>query len=155
MVVFPELGISAYAIDDLLHQSALLDGVEIALERLVAASAELFPVLVVGAPVRAEGGLFNCAVVIHRGAVLGVVPKSYLPEYREYYEELQFRAARELIGDTIDFIGRPVPCGPDLLFAARDVPGLVVHAEICEDLWVPVPPSTFGALAGATVLVNL
>jgi NAD+ synthase (glutamine-hydrolysing) len=155
VVAFPELGLSAYAIDDLLHQQALLDGVVANLERIVATSEDLFSVLVVGAPLRAEGGLFNCAVVIHRGEVLGVIPKSYLPEYREYYEERQFRATRELIGDSIELLGRTVPCGDDLIFEARDLPGLALYAEVCEDLWTPIPPSTYGALAGATVLVNL
>src|SRR3954447_16107627 len=137
VVAFPELGLSAYAIDDLLHQQALTDGVLANLERIVATSEDLFSVLVVGAPLRAEGGLFNCGVVIHRGEVLGVVPKSYLPEYREYYEERQFRAARELIGDSLQLLGRSVPCGNDLLFRARDLPDLVVHVEVCEDLWTP------------------
>ena len=155
LVAFPELGISAYAIDDLFHQQALTDAVVAALGQLVEASRELAPVIVVGAPLRAEGGLFNCAVVVHRGRVLGVVPKSYLPEYREYYEERQFRAARELVGDTIELLGADVPCGPDIVFAATDLPGFAVHVEICEDLWTPIPPSTYGALAGATVLVNL
>jgi NAD+ synthase (glutamine-hydrolysing) len=155
LIVFPELGLSAYAIDDLLHQAALNDAVEEALEQVVEASKDLLPVVIVGAPLRVQGGLFNCGFVVHRGRILGVVPKSYLPEYREYYEERQFRAARELIGDTIELFGEQVPCGNDLLFAARDVPGLVLHAEICEDVWTPVPPSTFGALAGATVLLNL
>jgi len=155
VVVFPELGLSAYAIDDLLHQQAVQDAVVDGIETLRAASEQLFPVLVVGAPLRAEGGLFNCAVVIHRGRVLGIVPKSYLPEYREYYEERQFRAARELVGTTIPLLGEDVPAGNDLLFACADLPGLVLHAEVCEDVWTPLPPSTFGALAGATVLLNL
>jgi NAD+ synthase (glutamine-hydrolysing) len=87
--------------------------------------------------------------------VLGVVPKSYLPEYREYYEERQFRAAREAIGSEVELLGQTVPFGSDIVFAAGDLPNLVLHVEVCEDLWVPIPPSTFGALAGATVLVNL
>src|SRR5919199_2046466 len=155
LVAFPELGISAYAIDDLFHQEALTDAVLAALARLVEASRELVPVIVVGAPLRAQGGVFNTAVVVHRGRVLGVVPKSYLPEYREYYEERQFRAARELIGDTVELLGEQVPAGAELVFAAADLPGFAVHVEICEDLWTPIPPSTYGALAGATVLVNL
>src|SRR5919201_1590199 len=109
----------------------------------------------VGAPLRAEHGLFNCAVVIHRGRVLGVVPKSYLPEYREYYEKRQFRAARDLVANEIELLGERVPCGHGMLFACRDLPGLVVHVEVCEDLWVPIPPSTYAALAGATGLANL
>jgi NAD+ synthase (glutamine-hydrolysing) len=93
--------------------------------------------------------------VIHRGRVLGVVPKSYLPNYLEYYEERQFRAAREFVGDSVQLLGETVPFGNHLLFAATDLPGLVVHVEVCEDVWVPIPPSSYGALAGATVLANL
>ena len=96
LVVFPELGLSGYSIEDLFHQQAVTDGVLDGLERLVAASAELEPVIVVGAPLRAEHGLFNAAVVIHRGRVLGAVPKTYLPEYREFYEKRHFRSARDL-----------------------------------------------------------
>ena len=155
VVVFPELGLSGYSIEDLLHQQALLDAVLEALEQLVGASAEVFGLLVVGAPLRAEGGLFNTAVVIHRGRVLGVVPKSYLPEYHEFYEKRHFRAARDLVGDELELLGHAVPFSSRLLFVAADVAGLTVHIEVCEDLWAPIPPSTYGALAGATVLVNL
>ncbi len=155
LVVFPELGISAYAIDDLLHQEALLKATLEAIEQLVQASADLQTMLVVGAPLRVEQGLFNTAVVIQQGRVLGVVPKSYLPEYREYYEKRQFRAARDRVGSSITLLGEETPFGPDLLFAAADQEELVVHVEICEDLWAPIPPSSYAALAGATVLVNL
>ncbi|HET6870913.1 MAG TPA: NAD(+) synthase [Solirubrobacteraceae bacterium] len=155
LVVFPELGLSGYSIDDLLHQGALLDAVEEAIGRIVAESASLEPIVLVGAPLRCEHGVFNCAVVIHRGRVLGAVPKSYLPEYKEYYEKRQFRAARDAVGDRIRLGDELVPFGADLLFCAQDLPGFVLHVEVCEDLWVPIPPSTFGALAGATVLANL
>jgi NAD+ synthase (glutamine-hydrolysing) len=155
VVIFPELGLSGYSIDDLLHQTALLDSVLEAIGRIAADSAELQPIVVVGAPLRFEQGVFNCAVAIHRGRVLGVVPKSYLPEYREYYEKRQFRAARDAVGDRIRLLDELVPFGDDLLFCPRDLPEFVLHVEICEDLWVPLPPSTFGALAGATVLANL
>jgi NAD+ synthase (glutamine-hydrolysing) len=155
LVIFPELGLSGYSIDDLLHQTALLDGVEDAIAELAAGSRELEPLLMVGAPLRHEHGVFNTAVVIHRGSVLGVVPKSYLPEYREYYEKRQFRAARDVITDRIRVLGEDAPFGPDLLFCARDLPSFVAHVEVCEDLWVPIPPSTYAALAGATVLANL
>ena len=113
--------------------------------------------IVVGAPLRFEHGVFNTAVVIHRGRVLGVIPKSYLPEYREFYEKRQFRATRDAVGDRIHVFGssEEVPFGADLLFSASDLPGFCLHVEICEDLWVPIPPSTYGALAGATVLANL
>ncbi len=155
LVIFPELGLAAYSSEDLFHQSALLDAAEQALERVVRASADLTPVLVVGVPLRAEGALYNTAVVVHRGRILGVAPKSYLPEYHEYYEKRQFRAARDLIGAELRLLGQAVPCGAELLFAARDLPGFTLHVEICEDLWTPIPPSTYGALAGATVLANL
>ncbi|MGZ4314040.1 MAG: NAD(+) synthase, partial [Solirubrobacteraceae bacterium] len=121
----------------------------------VAASEHLRPVIVVGAPLRAEGGLFNAAVVIHRGRILGAVPKSYVPEYHEYYEKRQFRAARDLVGDELALLGASVPFTPDVVFACRDLPAFVLGVEICEDLWTPIPPSTYTALAGATVLANL
>jgi NAD+ synthase (glutamine-hydrolysing) len=155
VVIFPELGLAAYSSEDLFHQAALLDGVNAGLEEIVRASAALEPVIAVGAPLLAEGGLFNCAVLIHRGRILGVIPKSFLPEYREYYEKRQFRAARDRIGDELTLLGHTVPFGPDLLFRCRDVSGFTLFVEVCEDLWTPIPPSTFGALAGATVLANL
>ena len=155
LVVFPELGLSAYAIDDLLRQRAVTGAVLEAIETLADASRELLPVLIVGAPLWVERGLFNCAVVIHRGRVLGVTPKSYLPDYHEYYEERQFRAAREAIGDAIELVGETVPFGNDIVFAASDLPDFAIHAEVCEDVWTPIPPSTYGAMAGATILANL
>ncbi|WP_375388958.1 NAD(+) synthase [uncultured Amnibacterium sp.] len=155
VAVFPELGLSGYSIEDLLLQDALLDGVEAALARVVSASAALQPVLVVGAPLRHDGRLFNTAVVVHRGEVLGVVPKSYLPNYREFYERRWVSPGDDRRGGSIRVGGRVVPFGPDLLFEATDLAGLVLHVEICEDVWVPIPPSAEAALAGATVLANL
>lgn len=155
LAVFPELGVSGYSIDDLFLQDALLDAVQEALATLTAASTDLLPVLVVGAPLRDRNRLFNCAVVIHRGRVLGVAPKSLLPTYREFYERRWFAPGDDVRGETITVAGQEVPFGPDLLFAADDVPGLVLHAEVCEDMWVPIPPSAEAALAGATVLANL
>jgi NAD+ synthase (glutamine-hydrolysing) len=155
LIVFPELGLSGYSNEDLFHQETLTLAVIKALERVVTGSSELMPVIVVGAPLRAETRLFNTAVVIHRGRVLGIVPKSYLPNYREFYEKRQFSAARDAIGRTIRLLDEAVPFGPDLLFESRDLDGFVLHIEICEDLWVPIPPSTYAALAGATVMANL
>ena len=109
--------------------------------------------LVVGAPLRHRNRIYNCAVVVHRGRVLGVVPKSYLPTYREFYERRQLAPGDDVRGE-IRVAGADVPFGPDLLFAADDVPGLVVHVEVCEDMWVPIPPSAEAALAGATVLAQ-
>ncbi|MEU6803306.1 NAD(+) synthase [Streptomyces neyagawaensis] len=155
VAVFPELCLSGYSIEDLLLQDALLDDVEAALRTVVAGSADLLPVLVLGAPLRHRHRIYNCAVVVHRGRILGIAPKSYLPNYREFYEKRQIAAGDDERGGTIRVAGTEVPFGPDLLFAAEDVPSLVVHAEVCEDMWVPVPPSAEAALAGATVLVNL
>ena len=154
VAVFPELTLSGYSIEDILLQDALLDAVEDALGDLVAASAELLPVLVVGAPLRHRYRVYNAAVVMHRGSVLGVVPKSYLPTYREFYERRQLAPGDDVRG-TIRLGGVDVPIGPDLLFAAADLPAFVLHVEVCEDMFVPVPPSARAALAGATVLANL
>jgi NAD+ synthase (glutamine-hydrolysing) len=158
LAVFPELTLSGYSIEDILLQDALLDGVEQALLDVVAASTELLPVLVVGAPLRHGHRIYNTAVVVHRGAVLGVVPKSYLPTYREFYERRQMAAGDDVRG-TIRLAGAlgaaQVPFGPDLLFEAADLPGFVLHVEVCEDMFVPIPPSSEAALAGATVLTNL
>ncbi len=155
VVLFPELGLSAYTCDDLFHQEVILDACVAAVARVVEASADLAPVLLVGAPLRFEQKLFNCAVVIHRGVVLGIVPKTYLPNYREFYEKRQFASATAAVGRDVSFNGATVPFGNDLVFDAVDVPHLSLFVEICEDLWTPVPPSSFAALAGATVLANL
>ncbi len=154
LAVFPELGLSGYSIEDLLLQDALLDAVEAALASVVEASRDLLPVLVVGAPLRTQGRVYNCAVVVHRGRVLGVAPKSYLPTYREFYERRQIAAGDDVRGG-ITVAGATVPFGPGLLFRATDLDSLVVHIEVCEDFWVPIPPSAEAALAGATVLVNI
>ncbi|MBP7242684.1 NAD(+) synthase [Amaricoccus sp.] len=155
LAVFPELCVSSYAIDDLHLQAALLDAVAVALGEIAAASATLAPVLLVGAPLRHEGRLYNCAVAIARGEILGVTPKSYLPNYREYYEKRWFAHGRSVAGETIRVAGRGAPFGSDLIFEAEDLPGFVFHAEICEDFWSAVPPSSLAALAGATILANL
>ncbi len=154
VAVFPELTLSGYSLEDILLQDSLLDAVEAALADLVAGSADLLPVLVVGAPLRHLHRLYNAAVVIHRGAILGVAVKSYLPTYREFYERRQMAPGDDMRG-TIRLLGADVPFGPDLLFDAYDVPGLVLHVEVCEDMFVPIPPSAQAALAGATVLANL
>ncbi len=155
VALFPELGLSAYSLNDLHQQDGLLDAVEKAVAEVVEASRELLPVLLVGAPLRSEAKLFNCAVVIHRGTILGVAPKTYLPNYREFYEKRQFAAAAHAVRDTIRVAGHQAPFGNDLIFEAEDLPHFDLHVELCEDLWVPVPPSTRAALAGATVLANL
>ena len=155
LAVFPELAVSGYAIDDLLLQDAVLDGVERAVGRIVEESAGLRPLLLLGAPLRHAGRVYNTAIAVHRGRLLGVVPKIHLPNYREFYEHRWFASGQGTEGGHVSIGGHEAFFGPDLMFAAEDVPGLVVHAEICEDLWVPIPPSAEAALAGATVLANL
>ncbi len=155
VAVFPELSLCGYAVDDLLLQDTLLEAVEAGLARIVAGSADLIPVLVVGAPVTQGTRVLNCAVIIHRGEILGVSPKSYLPNYREFYERRHFAPGDDRRWESVVVAGAEVPFGPDLIFEARDVPGLKLHVEICEDMWVPIPPSAEAALAGATVLANL
>ena len=171
LAAFPELCLTGYAIDDLLLSDVLLSDVFAAIETLRAASADLLPALVVGAPLRLGDRLYNCALVIQGGRVRGVAPKSYLPTYREFYEKRHF-APGDALPAGVESIELPgvrsgsgsadgvepsarVPFGANLLFEVEDVSGLTFHVEVCEDMWVPVPPSSLAALAGATVLVNL
>ncbi|WP_165093334.1 NAD(+) synthase [Caballeronia sp. SBC2] len=155
LVAFPELGLPAYTCDDLFHQRALLDACEEALASVVAASKNLAIAMIVGMPLRVDHTLFNCAVVVAGGQIQGVVPKSYLPNYGEFYEARQFSAAENASTDRVTLLGTEVPFGSSLLFEIANMPLFRFHVEICEDVWVPVPPSSFAALAGATVLVNL
>ena len=155
LLVLPELGLTGYAIDDLLLQDAVLDATEEALDALAAASADLMPVAVVGAPLRVAGRLYNCAVVLHRGRILGAVPKTYLPNYREFYEARHFASGRHATVSEITIGEHIVPFGTDLLFEAEDYKDFVLHVEVCEDVWVPIPPSSHAAMAGATVLANI
>jgi NAD+ synthase (glutamine-hydrolysing) len=159
LVAFPELGLSAYTCDDLFHQRALLDACLAALGDVVEASRTLPLALIAGVPLRINHTLFNCAVVIAGGRILGAVPKSYLPNYGEFYEMRQFSPAENTAVTAITLLDQDVPFGPEQLFelanADNALPLFRFHVEICEDVWVPVPPSSFAALAGATVLVNL
>ncbi len=155
VAVFPELCLSGYAIEDLVMQDPLLDAVERGLAGIVQASSEIMTVLIVGAPLRFGARIYNCAVVIHRGSILGVVPKVYLPTYREFYEGRHFASGAGIVDADIEIDGTLVPFGVDLLFEAVDVRGLTIGVEICEDMWIPVTPASELALAGATVLVNL
>jgi NAD+ synthase (glutamine-hydrolysing) len=155
LLVYPELSLSSYALDDLHLQIALLDAVETALDEIRAASLDLAPILLIGAPLRFRGLLYNCAVAISRGRILGVMPKSFLPNYREYYEKRWFAHGWDIVGETIRVAGEAVPFGVDLIFEASDLPTLTFHIEICEDYWATIPPSSEAALAGAVILANL
>jgi NAD+ synthase (glutamine-hydrolysing) len=156
LALFPELGLSAYSCEDLFHQQALLDGAQAALGRVVAASREIPVIAVVGVPLVVDSLLFNCAAVVHGGRILGVTPKTYLPNYREFYELRQFTPGDVASRATVDLLGqKDVPFGARLVFQLENQPLFAFHAEICEDLWTPIPPSSYAALAGATVLLNL
>jgi NAD+ synthase (glutamine-hydrolysing) len=155
LMVFPELGLSSYAIEDLLQQDALLDEVERSIAAIAEASKTLNPVLIVGAPLRVYGRLYNTAVVVHRGTIVGVVPKTYLPNYREFYEKRHFVSGANVLEKEIVLAGRTVPFGTDMLFRSTGSVPMTFHVEICEDIWVPIPPSSHAALAGAELLVNL
>lgn len=155
VALFPELGVSAYSNEDLFHQDALLEASLAAVAEIAKQTKTLLPILIIGTPFAFEGKLFNCAVVIYQGEVLGLVPKSYLPNYREFYEKRQFTAGRNAIHREVKFLGKTVPFGNDLIFAASNIEGFNLHVEICEDVWTPIPPSTYAALGGATILANL
>ncbi|HEX5182452.1 MAG TPA: NAD(+) synthase [Allosphingosinicella sp.] len=155
LVIFPELNISSYAVDDLHLQEAFLDAVEAGVARFRDESAKLGPAFVIGAPLRRNGRLYNTALIVSRGRILGVVPKSFLPNYREYYEKRWFASGIGLDGIEIAVAGETVPFGADLVFAAEDLDDFIFHVEICEDYWAPQPPSTRGALAGALILCNI
>lgn len=155
IALFPELGISCYTNDDLFHQDSLLDAAVDGLAQIIDASVKLRPLLIVGLPLRFENKLFNCAAIIYKGRLLGLLPKTYLPNYREFYEKRQFVAQRDALQTEVSILGQTVPFGNDLIFDAVNVEGFSLHAEICEDVWTPIPPSTHAALAGATILTNL
>ncbi|MCX7634763.1 MAG: NAD(+) synthase, partial [Syntrophales bacterium] len=154
--LFPELGITAYSNEDLFHQEALLMAAREELNRIVDASRERGLIMVVGVPLLVDQRLFNCGCVIHRGRILGVAVKSYLPNYREFYERRQFCPAEEALSESIELCGqKDIPFGADLIFDVVNFRHFSFFIEICEDLWVPVPPSSFAAMAGATVIANL
>jgi NAD+ synthase (glutamine-hydrolysing) len=155
VVAFPELGLSGYSNEDLFHQDAFLDACVAALGKVVDASRALSPLLIAGTPLLVEEKLFNCAVVVHRGAILGVTPKTYLPNYREFYERRQFTSGVNALTRELTILSARVPFGNDILYHFTSIRGCTVHVEICEDVWVPIPPSSFAALAGATALFNL
>lgn len=152
--LFPELGLTGYSNEDLFHQSALLEKTRDSIGYLLSETQSLSPVLIIGAPLKLEGVLYNCAVIIYQGTILGVVPKSYLPNYREFYEKRQFASGRSVSFNKIVLCSQQVPFGNDLIMEAINIDSFKLFVEICEDLWVPIPPSSFGAMAGATILAN-
>jgi NAD+ synthase (glutamine-hydrolysing) len=156
LLVFPELAVTGYTCADLFQQIALQRDALDALDEIVAEGESIFSGLtLVGVPVALDDQLFNCAAVIHQGQLLGMVPKTFIPNYKEFYEGRWFASAATARSTLVQINGRSVPFGTDLLFRAVDVDGLLLGVEICEDLWVPVPPSSLAALHGASVLANL
>ena len=155
LIVYPELTLTSYAIEDLHMQDAVIAATRRAVETVRAGSADLMPLLIVGAALVRSNRLYNCALAIHRGRVLGAVPKSYLPNYREFYEKRQFAPGAGLAMLDIEVNGDLVPFGTDLMFRGEGRADFLVHVEVCEDYWSPVPPSSIAALAGATILTNL
>lgn len=155
LTIFPELCLSGYAIDDLLQQRTLLQSVQTAIARLCVETVKTQGVLVVGAPLMHQGALYNCAVVIQSGRILGVVPKSYLPNYREFYEKRHFMPAANLPTTTLWLAGQQVAFGAGLVFACQNLANFTFGLEICEDVWTPIPPSTYACMVGATIIGNL
>ncbi|MFK7854573.1 MAG: NAD(+) synthase [Granulosicoccus sp.] len=155
VMVFPELGLSGYSIRDLCLNTTLLDACEASLATLISSGSALEPVAIVGLPLRYKQGLYNCAAVIHQGRLLGVVPKAYLPNYREFEEARWFRSGFDLLPDAFIKIGKhEAPFGLDLLFNSS-INDFLVGVEICEDMWVQAPPSSSQVSAGATLVCNL
>jgi NAD+ synthase (glutamine-hydrolysing) len=155
VVVFPELNITGYTCADLFRQQLLLDEAEDAVAKIVSelGNRRSRQLVFVGAPIPVGGQLYNCAIAIHNGDVIGIVPKQNIPTYNEFYESRWFRAGCGEEPKTINYVQNDVPFGIDLLF--NNESGLVVYAEICEDVWMPIPPSSYAAIMGANVLVNL
>ncbi len=154
ILTFPELSVTAYTCGDLFFQSPLLASAEKALAEIAAETKELDMLILIGVPVLADNQTFNCAALLHKGKILGLVPKTLLPNYSEFYEERWFASADDLIQEEITYAGQVVPIGGDLIFAAEKFPNLKVGVEICEDLWGPIPPSSYLSLYGATLILN-
>lgn len=155
LIVFPEMCLTGYTCADLFQQQTLVDAAERGLQDFLAETAGYAAAFVVGLPVRSDVRLFNCAAVVQSQHILGVVPKSFLPNYREFYEKRWFSSGRTAEFATVRLCGRQAPFGTNLLFRADAAPEFVFGVELCEDLWAPNPPSTGMALGGATLVVNI
>ena len=154
LLVLPELSLTGYTCADLFQQETLLRGAEAALARILEETKALGVAALVGLPIAADNQLFNCTAVLQAGNLLGLVPKVHIPGYKEFYEERWFASGLQTKCKALKIAGREVPFGTDLLFRAAEDPAICFGVEICEDLWVPVPPSSYQALAGALILCN-
>ncbi|MFO7981983.1 MAG: NAD(+) synthase [Desulfuromonadales bacterium] len=155
VAVFPEMAVSGYSCGDLFYQSRLLDDVRQAVDRIAERTGRTGTTVVLGAPIMCRGRLFNCAVFIAAGEIRGIVPKSYLPNTNEFYEKRWFASEFDRPVDVLDWSGREIPFGADLLFQVEGMPSALIGVEICEDLWAVEPPSGAMARAGATVFLNI
>lgn len=155
ITVFPELAITGYTMGDLFHQDLLIKKSEEALLQITDASKKIPGLILVGLPFSHEGKLFNCAAIINNGKILGLVPKTHIPNYKEFYEERWFASAFDLTAKEVTLAGYQVPIGTDILFRIKNYPQAILGVEICEDLWVPIPPSSYQSIAGATIIANL
>ena len=154
ILVFPELSITSYTCSDLFLQSTLIEYAEKCLKKIVKFSANIDMFISVGLPVVCDNQTFNCMVAICKGKILGVVPKTSIPNYSEFYEKRWFSSADDLVSKEISLCNQIVPIGSDLLFAAENIKNLTIGIEVCEDLWGPIPPSSYLSIFGATVIIN-
>ena len=155
IMVFPELAVTGYTLGDLFQQQLILQKSKEALRTIALASKTIKTVMLVGLPLAHEGSVYNCAAVINNGSVLGLVPKTYIPGYKEFYEERWFSSARDIATKEIDLFGKKIPIGTNILFKDKKRPEIILGIEICEDLWGPLPPSSFQVLNGANIIANL
>ncbi len=155
VLTFPEMAVTGYTIADLVTQQALLTKAREGLRQIMEQTAGTPMLIAVGLPLEVDQKVFNCAAVIGSGRLLGVVPKNYLPTYKEFYESRWFTSGREAASNTVELAGQSAPFGTDILFALRGMAAAVIGVEVCEDLWVPLSPHEYQAVGGATVLLNL
>jgi NAD+ synthase (glutamine-hydrolysing) len=155
VLVFPELCITAYTCADLFFQQPLLAATNEALESILENTRQTDMLIAIGMPIAISNQLFNCAVLINKGKILGAVPKTYIPNYSEFYEKRWFSSSFNLSEDTIHLCNQDIPVGTDLLFVLKDNEQICVGAEICEDLWAPIPPSSYASINGANIIINL
>lgn len=154
ILVFPELSLTAYTCGDLFFQACLLEAAKNSLNNILSSTLNIDMLIAIGMPLTVDNQLFNCAVIINKGRILGIVPKTYLPNYNEFYEKRWFSSSNDLISDTVNLCNQQVPIGADLIFKLNNY-DICIGAEICEDLWATIPPSSFLSLGGANIIINL
>lgn len=155
LLAFPEMALTGYTIGDLVQHRTLLEKAREGLRRIASATAGSGMLILVGMPLEFEQKIFNCAVAVNAGRILGVIPKTFLPSYREFYEDRWFASGADAVSDEVELLGQRVPFGGDILFRLKGIESTVIGVEVCEDLWVPLAPHEHQALAGATILINL